>query len=700
MPAGDKRERGDGLEAKIGGNEKARPREGGSGLSVLPAAKRLRAGMHEDHANVDPDSALGDTKESPPSHPFARYVVDIKGYKKASAQDVGIKVFRTPGKRFTAVFKHRYSDFIVEEVGLDKKIVTIPEKDPKEAKGMEVEEKVTPNLETAKKELGPLIGAERAQALVKFVESGGTVGATHVPETTSTESKEEEPNQGNKNQQKKRGKRKRNKRGKQKRGPSFVVEGMDDKDIRTKVHMVVRNHLKGFDSSTTPTKGVEIFKGSSGRRPKKKRPYLHFTLLKKKIDTMSAINSLCRIMRLKPKTFSFAGTKDRRAITLQRVCGFGLQHKHLFGTVEKWLNKSMRVGHFEYKDTGLKLGELYGNRFSIILREVEGITNAALKTTAESIRKNGFVNYYGMQRFGTGTVSTHAVGLELLKGNIERAIGLILAPRPEDKEDSSAAKKIFRDKGDIEETLRLLPRFMHNECNLLQALNELGPSQPLPALKRIQRGMRLMYMHSVQSMIWNHMASIRMEQMNSSKALPGDLVYRGDDEAIAMRRDQGLPEVIMLDEKTAGNYSIFDIILPTPGSDVVIPSNLKSSYLKILKEYAIESLIDSNQSPRYDEAALTGNYRKLICRPKDLEIDIITYTKPDQCLIDSEYLVKAEEEVGDSVTSEQGEHIQGDQDILQEPSGEKTAIKLRFTLPSSSYATIAIRELTKTSVRT
>jgi hypothetical protein len=44
----------------------------------------------------------------------------------------------------------------------------------------------------------------------------------------------------------------------------------------------------------------------------------------------------------------------------------------------------------------------------------------------ESVRTRGFVNYFGLQRFGTGSVPTHRVGQALLKGDFKGAIDLIL----------------------------------------------------------------------------------------------------------------------------------------------------------------------------------------------------------------------------------------------------------------------------------
>ena len=99
-------------------------------------------------------------------------------------------------------------------------------------------------------------------------------------------------------------------------------------------------------------------------------------------------------------------------------------------------SRAMYSGHFSYADAPLKLGELSGNRFDIVLREArmrdvdveaEATTadagGAAAASAAQMARavdawaKCGFVNYFGLQRFGTGAVPTHAIGLAMLQRN-------------------------------------------------------------------------------------------------------------------------------------------------------------------------------------------------------------------------------------------------------------------------------------------
>lgn len=58
---------------------------------------------------------------------------------------------------------------------------------------------------------------------------------------------------------------------------------------------------------------------------------------------------------------------------------------------------------------GLKLGDLKGNHFTIVLRYVDA-DEQTITDACENVKKFGFINYYGTQRFGTGAISTHSVG--------------------------------------------------------------------------------------------------------------------------------------------------------------------------------------------------------------------------------------------------------------------------------------------------
>ena len=124
---------------------------------------------------------------------------------------------------------------------------------------------------------------------------------------------------------------------------------------------------------------------------------------------MDTINLLSKKLRITSKLFSYAGTKDRRATTIQRVAVKQCQSKRL-----KDLNKALInivLGNFEYKTEPLKLGDLSGNEFTLIIRDVTNATESQIMDACRSLQENGFINYFGLQRFGTGGAGTHEIGI-------------------------------------------------------------------------------------------------------------------------------------------------------------------------------------------------------------------------------------------------------------------------------------------------
>lgn len=76
----------------------------------------------------------------------------------------------------------------------------------------------------------------------------------------------------------------------------------------------------------------------------------------------------------------------------------------------------------------------------------------------KSIRDKGFINFYGMQRFGTSTVPTHVTGLLLLQGKWGEAIDTILSLREGEHPDCTRGRLAWLEDGDFKKALELMPR--------------------------------------------------------------------------------------------------------------------------------------------------------------------------------------------------------------------------------------------------
>lgn len=72
-----------------------------------------------------------------------------------------------------------------------------------------------------------------------------------------------------------------------------------------------------------------------------------------------------------------------------------------------------------------------------------------------------------MQRFGTHSIPTYAIGIALLKGDWEEAVDLILRPKPEDSSYIQEARKLWVDSKDAKAALAKFPRRCIAERSIL-----------------------------------------------------------------------------------------------------------------------------------------------------------------------------------------------------------------------------------------
>ena len=280
----------------------------------------------------------------------------------------------------------------------------------------------------------------------------------------------------------------------------FVTLPALEKQQRKSVHEWVRTSLKSARADTLDGKiriwhcafekempnykafGTHKKRKMSDRAMKKKartewprdRPdFLRFCLYKENCDTTTATREISR--KGNTSRIGYAGMKDKRGITTQFCTMYRTLPEQIAkgtqsqrggrgggGNTKQKGYSIVHIGNFEYVPLELRLGSLKGNRFDIILRNVkfletdnEEISDGdsdpttkrkeILEKAAQSMKAKGFINYFGTQRFGKFR-NTHLVGIAVLQGDFEKAVGILMEPNSEDRPDIVKARKDWQDR--------------------------------------------------------------------------------------------------------------------------------------------------------------------------------------------------------------------------------------------------------------
>ena len=126
--------------------------------------------------------------------------------------------------------------------------------------------------------------------------------------------------------------------------------------------------------------------------------YLVLEMEKTDWDTHHLIRELSRKLRISQKRFGWAGTKDKRAVTVQRISIMNLDEAEL----KRITLPGLKIKVLGRTNRSVSLGDLLGNRFRITIRDLAcpepGATLARI--TEEIVQQKGVPNYFGAQRFG------------------------------------------------------------------------------------------------------------------------------------------------------------------------------------------------------------------------------------------------------------------------------------------------------------
>ncbi|NWZ78357.1 PUS7L protein, partial [Poecile atricapillus] len=409
-------------------------------------------------------------------------------------------------------------------------------------------------------------------------------------------------------------------------------------------------------------------KRSAGGFQEKQDVYTAFTLQKENLETLEAISLLAAELDVLPSDFSYTGIKDKKAITLQPMVVKKVTPESLKEIGNKMEKKGMKIYNIRPACQHLRLGQLKGNHFDIVVRDLQHHSHDSsadlkerISEAIESVEIKGFVNYYGPQRFGQGQiVQTDQIGLALLNEKMVEAVKLFFTPKDTD-DPVNNAKRYFLQTEDAKGTLVMLPEFKVREKMLLRALNRYGVNQEgcTKGWLNIPHSLRIFYVHAYCSKIWNEAASYRLKAYGS-KVVEGDLVFlEENDESISLNDKV---HVVTASEESANKYSIYQVVLPMVGHSIKYPSNKVGQwYHERLSKDELE-LCKFRVSPL--QLNIPGCYRFILKNVQNL----------------SYFLESSEKEI-----KIEDNHL----------NDLKLSLHISFDLDPSCYATVCLREIMK-----
>ncbi len=227
-------------------------------------------------------------------------------------------------------------------------------------------------------------------------------------------------------------------------------------------------------------------------------------------------------LRVSRAKVGFAGTKDGRSVATQ-LMSFDAPIE----AVSALSIPDVRVlGAYRAKRT-ISIGDLVGNRFTIVIKELDPGIDA--KAICESVRARldevgGFPNFFGIQRFGSVRPITHLVGKDLIRGDFEGAVMRYIANPMEEDSDAKDARRRLQESRDFEAALGEFPKKLTFERTMISYLRD-TPGDYLGALRTLPKNLLMMFVHAYQSHLFNRTLSARI-RAGMSIGLPeeGDLV--------------------------------------------------------------------------------------------------------------------------------------------------------------------------------
>lgn len=314
--------------------------------------------------------------------------------------------------------------------------------------------------------------------------------------------------------------------------------------------------------------------------------FLTFTVQKMGLATIDLANILASSLKVSRNYVTYAGLKDKRALTVQLMS----VPSSAAETLTSLQLSRIDIRDIRYTRKPIQIGDLWGNRFTILLRDITANSDAALKA-ADQLRSTPLMNYFGIQRFGLTRPYTHLVGKALIQRDFEKGVRIMLTTSSayESEELTEIREQLSENLVPTQKIIDSFPEELNYEKDVMKHLMK-NPGEFEKATMKIPPRVLRLHVHAFQSYIFNRLISKRARlEMSICKPQPGDFLIKLD-ETHSGRDSWLFVTDSTLEERerqvSAGEYGLAS---PVPGYSTRLPPSIQTDLVnQILEEENIQ----------------------------------------------------------------------------------------------------------------
>jgi len=219
--------------------------------------------------------------------------------------------------------------------------------------------------------------------------------------------------------------------------------------------------------------------------------YAYFLMKKRNLSTLEAIKLVARHLKVPESRIGFGGLKDKRAVTEQFISVDRPKDIRELDT------EDLKLKFLGYGNDPVSLGKIEGNYFEVVIRRLGPKKRDFMKDRIPFVKKYGFENYFGEQRFGSVAYAEEFILRYLLREDYEDAVREYLTSM----KDKRRRKALLRAWGKWKEFMKVMPPGSQAELGMIKGLAR-GKSFE-EVLSELPKSMKLMFVFAFQSYLWN-----------------------------------------------------------------------------------------------------------------------------------------------------------------------------------------------------